>query len=278
MNNSTLIKIMKITNLITTTLLAVLILSCSAPGVQAPKMAVGFSGNNYYLDNDDKLLNLVEIDESNVFKYKKEKKDYLISTGDKLNVTVWGLQEIFPTANFGATSNPITTRTVNSNGEIFFPYIGKVKVSGTSIEYVRELITNGLSKQFNNPQVDVTIVEFNENRTVYVVGEILVPLTFKIGLEDISLMSALGQSKGLDPKTASGSSVYVLRNLNNSPEIFRFDLSTSDKFLVANNFDLEPGDVIYVGPSNITKWNRVVAQLFPFSSFLNQLDLISNRN
>ena len=37
---------------------------------------------------------------------------------------------------------------------------------------------------------------------------------------------------------------------------------------------LSPGDIVFVGVADITKWNRFISQLFPFASFLNQVDNI----
>ncbi len=257
---------------------SVLLFSCSAPGVQAPASSYGFSGEKYYFDESDKLLNVKKINYQNINQYNLKNENYLIAPGDKLNIIVWGIPEVFPMANVNSPNSPLNTRTVDSTGEIFFPYVGKVSVENKSIEEARELITNGLGLTFIDPQVDVTIIDFNEGRNAYIVGEVLVPVTFKVGIEDITLMDAIGMSKGLDPKTSKPNEIYVMRDLDGDPIIFKFDLSTSDKFLLANQFVIKQNDVIYVGPSDITNWNRVVAQLFPFSSFLNQLDLIANRN
>ena len=268
---------MKLKNLMVAVLL-IFITSCSAPGIQPPKSNYGFSGEEFYLSDTDALLNVVEVNNKNIKKYVDDSKVYTISPGDELNVTIWGLPEAFPNASINVKDNPLTTRTVNNDGNIFFPYVGVIKVSGSSLPELRELLTKKLSEKFVDPQVDVTVVGFNRNRVIYVVGEILTPSQLTIGLEPLSLMDALGRSKGLNPATSNPKSIYVIRSVEDDPQIYKFDISTSDKLLIAHSFMLEPKDVIYVGPSNITNWNRIISQIFPFSSFLNQLDLISNRN
>lgn len=251
--------------------------SCSSPGIKTPSSITNFSGDESFF-SDDKMLNVIKIDNENVLEYKDLENEYFISSGDKLNITVWGLPDAFPPINVSSKDNPLSTRTVNADGTIFFPFVGTVSLSGLSLNQARKLITEKLSLTFIDPQVDITIVEFNEARTAYVMGEIISPTSFKVGIEPISLMDAIGKSKGLNPSTSKASDVYIMRNLNGDPEIYKLDISTSDKFLVAQNFYINAGDVIFIGPSDITSWNRVISQLFPFSSFLNQLDLIANRS
>lgn len=251
--------------------------SCSSPGILTPSSNTSFSGETIFRSGNE-ILDVIEIDQSNAEQHNQNFRSYIVAPGDQLNFTVWGLPDAFPSLGFTIRDNPLNTRTVNSDGTIFFPFIGRLTVAGLSITDTRELITKKLQEEFINPQVDVTVVEFNEKRNVYVVGEILSPVTFKVALEPVSLMDAIGRARGLNPNTSNGSEIFIMRSLNDDPKIFRIDLSTSDKFLLANKFYVEPQDVIFVGPSDITKWNRVVSQLFPFSSLLNQLDLIATRN
>ena len=58
--------------------------------------------------------------------------------------------------------------------------------------------------------------------------------------------------------------------------VYYANLENASEFLVAGSFLLSSGDIIFVGASDITKWNRFVTQLFPFASFLNQIDNIQN--
>ena len=93
----------------------------------------------------------------------------------------------------------------------------------------------------------------------------------------ISLSDALGEVLGLNTNTSSGSEVYIIRQSNNeSPEIFRADLSSPTGFLDSSNFYLKDNDIVYVNASGTTRWNRIVSQFFPFSSFLNSIDNLTN--
>ena len=45
---------------------------------------------------------------------------------------------------------------------------------------------------------------------------------------------------------------------------------------VRTKFYLQPQDLIFVGASDVTRWNRVIAQVFPFASFLNAIDNLTS--
>lgn len=255
---------------------SIFVFSCSSPGVLAPDTKMTWSGEAVYF-NDGNILEIKEITSSNVESLSYYEEQYIVSAGDKLNVTVWGFPEIFPILNY-TSDNPLNTRTVNTDGSIYFPYVGKLKVDGNTVEEVRTKISVGLAQKFVDPQIDVTVVDFNEGRTVYIVGEVLFPSSVKLGTESYSLMDAIGEAKGLNPQTAE-TDVYIMRGLDSeNPEIFKLNIDTSDKFLLADRFNLSPRDIIYIGPSNLTQWNRIIVQLFPFSSFLNSVDLLTNRS
>ena len=257
------------------TFILILLSACSAPGGLSPKSNTTWSGEQVYF-SDGNLLEVINIDAMNVLKHSYFEEEYVISAGDKLNVTVWGFPEIFPVLNY-SVDNPLNTRTVKTDGMIYFPYVGNIVAEGNTVEGLRSLISNGLSENFVDPQVDVTVVDFNEGRTVYIVGEVLFPSSVKLGTEPYSLMDAIGEAKGINPQTAE-TEIYVMRGLDEKPKVYKLTINTSDKFLLADKFNLSPKDIVFIGPSNLTQWNRVIVQVFPFSSFLNSVDLIRTRD
>tara|TARA_B100000242_G_C43048084_1_gene489318 strand:+ start:1330 stop:2190 length:861 start_codon:yes stop_codon:yes gene_type:complete len=253
-----------------------LITSCTlVPGMQEPKPDF-FGGNNVYFGEKDTFIPVIDLDSSSVKKMNNE-FSYFISPGDILNFVVWGLEDIFPMTGLGpGLSNPQTARTVNSDGSIFFPYAGLVYVEGLTIDETRNLITEKLSREFVNPQIDITVTEFNESRKAYLLGEVLTPQSIIIGIEKISLTDAIGSSRGLDPRFSDANHIYIIREEDFGPVIYKIDLSTPEKFLLANEVFLRPKDIIYASSSAVTKWNRFFSQIFPFASFFNQIDNIGN--
>ena len=115
-------------------------------------------------------------------------------------------------------------------------------------------------------------------KQAFILGEVTKPL--KINLTDIpvSLSDAIGESFGLNINTASGSEVYIIRqkDIDGNPKIFYADLKSPSGFIDAGNFYLLNNDIVYVNSSGTTRWNRVVSQFFPFSTFLNSVDNLTS--
>ena len=45
--------------------------------------------------------------------------------------------------------------------------------------------------------------------------------------------------------------------------MYRLDASSAEAMLLATHFQLEPRDVVYIAPTGLTNWNRVVSQILP---------------
>jgi len=256
--------------------IAILIVSgCSlAPGMHMETNSSWLDDNRYvFIDSLDKDIKLHSISETLNLSYKNEYL-YKIGTGDQISVTIWGLQDIFPINNISVDQN---LRRVDANGNIFFPYAGLVKAAGKTQDELRNDLTNRLSNYFTDPQVDVTIARFNSQQ-VYVLGEVTKPIKINITDIPISLSKAIGESFGLNTNTAAASEVFIIRKNNEGedPTIYHADLKNPSNFIGAGNFYLTNNDIVYVNSSGTTRWNKVISQFFPFSSFLNSIDNLTN--
>lgn len=200
---------------------------------------------------------------------------YKIGVGDQIAVTVWGLPDLFPVTNISPDQN---LRRVDANGNIFFPYVGLVQAKGKTQDELRDNVTIRLSEYFNDPQVDVTIARFNSQQ-VFVLGEVTRPKKINITDIPISLSNAIGESFGLNTNTAAASEVFIIRQnfTGEDPLIFYANLKNPSNFIEAGNFYLMNNDIVYVNASGTTRWNKVISQFFPFSTFLNSIsNLTSN--
>ena len=194
---------------------------------------------------------------------------YKIGVGDQLFVTIWGQPEVFP---LNGINQELNVRRVDSNGNIFFPFVGLIKAEGKTQDELRNNLTIELSKMFKNIQLDLSIFNFNSQK-VYLLGEVTVPKEINLSDIPISLSDAIGQARGLNTNTSEGEDVFVIRqSVRNEPRIFRVDLSSPAGFFSAGKFYLEDNDIVYVNAKGTTRWNRVISQFFPFSSFLNSVD------
>ena len=91
------------------------------------------------------------------------------------------------------------------------------------------------------------------------------PSAFPLGLENFSLSQAIAKVGGFNAITASASDIFVIRIGNNNEEskVYHADLSSPVQLIVANQFLLEAQDIIFVGATNLTSFNRVLSQLIP---------------
>ena len=153
---------------------------------------------------------------------------------------------------------------------IFFPYAGLIKAKGKTQNELRDDLTNRLSEYFTNPQVDVAIARFNSQQ-VFVLGEVTKPIKINITDIPISLSNAIGESFGLNTNTAAASEVFIIRQntAGGDPLIYHADLRNPSSFIEAGIFYLANNDIVYVNSSGTTRWNKVISQFFPFSTFLN---------
>ena len=184
------------------------------------------------------------------------------------------VSDIFPINNVSADQN---LRRVDANGNIFFPYAGLISAKGKTQDELRNNLTNRLSQYFTEPQLDVTIARFNSQQ-IFVLGEVTKPKKINITDIPISLSNAIGESFGLNTKTAAASEVFIIRQnkAGEEPLIFHADLKNPSSFIEAGNFYLENNDIIYVNSSGTTRWNKIISQFFPFSSFLNSIDNLTS--
>ena len=133
---------------------------------------------------------------------------------------------------------------------------------------------------------DKIFLPYNDNKEVYVVGEVVRPQAITFKTTSLTLSQALGRAGGLSPVTSSGDAVYVIRGsqkLSQTPaEVFHLSARSAASYALADNFKVEPGDVVFVGAAAVTKWNRVLSQLLPLSGFIYQTagaaDRVNNGN
>jgi polysaccharide export outer membrane protein len=59
------------------------------------------------------------------------------------------------------------------------------------------------------------------------------------------------------------------------PEIFHLDARYASGMLLAERFEMQAQDVIFVDTAGISQWNRVISQLLPSISIINIADNIT---
>lgn len=121
---------------------------------------------------------------------------------------------------------------------------------------------------------DTIYVSTRENQKIYVMGESGKNQALPMRDQGMTLSDALGESLGINPLSGSASRIYVLRTNPNdrSTALYHMNLMSLGDFGLANQFKLRSNDIVYVDATGLTRWQRVINQVIPFSSALYNID------
>lgn len=119
---------------------------------------------------------------------------------------------------------------------------------------------------------DRIFLPYNDGMEAYVVGEVLHPMAVPFKTGTLNLTQAIGRAGGLNPETSKGQAIYVIRgveNMENEPAtIYQLDARSPSAFALGAHFRIRANDVVFVGPAEITRWNRLLVQLLPISTIV----------
>ena len=120
---------------------------------------------------------------------------------------------------------------------------------------------------------DIVNVLDRSQQKVFVMGEVRLPRSVEIVNGELTLAGALGESGGVNQLSADSGAIYVVRGTNkDKPEIFHLDARYATGLLLAERFDLQAQDVVFVDAAGISQWNRVISQLLPSISVIGIAD------
>ncbi len=160
--------------------------------------------------------------------------DYQVEPGDRIALRIWG----------ATTVNE--TLSVDSNGNIFVPDVGEVRMVGVKSAQVSATIKREVSKVYKDG-VDVYAALLSSTRKearVFVTGNVLRPGQYA-GAPDDSVLAFLHQAGGIDPQRGSYRYVVVQRGQQR--------LAVIDLYNFLNNGELphilfRDGDTVLVRP------------------------------
>lgn len=156
------------------------------------------------------------------------------------------------TIQAGATSgrsysNQISLYTIDENGCIDIPTVGRVKIGGSTrsqaATYIQTLLREGGHLR------DAVVTISAHDQYVTVMGEVKTPGRILINRDNMTILEAIGQAGDLNIQ-ARRDRVLVIRQEGNQSQTYYVDLRSKD-ILNSPVYNLKQNDVIYVEPNNV---------------------------
>jgi polysaccharide export outer membrane protein len=231
--------------------LIILLGSCSAPK------------NVAYFQNAEDIRGMALQDEHPLRLRPKDKINIIVSSADPMLVRQFNLTA--PTSSMrsvGSTTTPTTTvgnssgggsssqllaYTVDEQGDINFPVLGKVAVEGKTRQEVAEYIRLRLINRdlVRDPIVTVEYV----NLSVNVLGEVNHPGRIEITKDYLTIIDAIAKAGDL---TVLGQreNVMVIREVDGEDQTYVINLCDRQDILNSPAYYLQQNDIVYVTPNS----------------------------
>ena len=144
-----------------------------------------------------------------------------------------------------ATNQSLQIRTVDENGMLDMPVIGKIDCKGKTRSELAQAIADKIVEggYINDPSVNVQFADMK----ISVIGEVARPGHYDVTRDKISIFDALAMAGDL---TIYGQreNVALIREENGMRTVHYFDLKNPD-ILTSPYFYLQQDDVVYVTPN-----------------------------
>lgn len=138
--------------------------------------------------------------------------------------------------------------TVQEDGSIALPDVGRIKVMGLSVMEAENAVFEKFVASNLSPSVSVEVAEFN-SRSVAVGGAVGSPGIFKISSTPLTIAEALAQAGGVTSGEVDYALIRIFRHgslyqipvgeVYSNPEVKRLPLQDGDSVFVDTTYDLE---------------------------------------
>lgn len=192
---------------------------------------------------------------------------------------IWVGGEVKLPGIYNVTDVPTTLAEVIGRAGGFLPSADDSRVALTRGTRTWNLNFHGLMQKGSRygqillKDGDHLTIGHREDESVYMLGEIAKPSIVPLRHGRLSLAQALAEAGGMDRLSANAHSLYVLRRgaEEGSVEMYHLDAHNPTAMVLADQFALNPRDIVYVDAGSLVRWNRVLNLLMPTYSSLTQM-------
>jgi polysaccharide biosynthesis/export protein len=139
------------------------------------------------------------------------------------------------------------------------------------LDAYRLLYQGDLSQNILLKDGDVLNIPDRRLRKVFLMGEVVQPSSFVMPVGKLTLAEVLSDIGGINQNTANAQQVYVIRQslaaqpATNLPilDIYHLDSTSPTSVLYADQFEMQPRDVVYVDPVRLVRINRLLGTILP---------------
>ena len=168
-----------------------------------------------------------------------------ISSPDNTTIGMFsntGVQQAYNLGSLQPYGASLISYTIDRDGNITLPVIGKLYVVGNTISQVSDIILESLKNILNQPVVSVKLV----NRYISVLGEVRNAGHFVYAHEKITIFDAIGMAGDMTDY-GNRRNVVLTRIIDQNTIRVNLDL-TKSAIISSNYYYLSPGDILYIKP------------------------------
>lgn len=167
----------------------------------------------------------------------------LVTTQNRLGSTSSGVGD--------SSNGQVSYYTVDSNGDINFPVVGKIHIAGLSREDVAATIVNELTSR-NLVIAPIVTVEF-ANTNIAVIGEVASPGRYNFNEDHLTIIDAIAMAGDLTANGVRDNILVMRKTQEGRQEAHRIDLTNASALVSSPAYYLQQDDVIYVEPNDKVK-------------------------
>jgi len=215
-----------------------------------------------------------EADSTDVDYMNDNTPSYTLQTGNNLYIKVVSMESDlsdFFNGGIGSGGNIyydaaiyLSSYSVNDEGYVELPFLGKIFVQGLNLEQAKEKIQKEVDSYIEGTMIIVKLVNYN----VSVIGQVRQPGQYKIYQDNINMFEVLSLAGDLTT-FAKRDDIVLIRKTEKGSKVHHLNLM-NDEILESEYFYILPDDIIYVQP---VKGKNFAFETFPYTLVISSISL-----